>query len=92
PGNVREVQNRVHRAVLFASGKSITAKDLELDRSKGAAASGLSLRQAKEALEREMVKEAWEKNGGNVSRTARALGVSRPTLYDLLDRFDLKRT
>jgi two-component system, NtrC family, response regulator len=90
PGNVRELQNRVKRAVVFAEGPFIGPDELELEiPTAGEAAHGATLKQAKEELEREIVAKALQQNSGNISRTAKALGISRPTLYELMSRYGL---
>jgi len=90
PGNVRELQNRVKRALVLADGPTIGPEELELevpDGNGGTAAS--TLKEAKEALEREILANALRENNGNISKTAKALGISRPTLYDLMARYGL---
>jgi two-component system NtrC family response regulator len=87
PGNVRELQNRIKRALVLAEGAFIRPRDLELD-SPGQGPS-CTLREAREELEREIISKKLQENAGNVSRTARALGVSRPTLYELMTRYGL---
>ncbi|MDR1728808.1 MAG: PEP-CTERM-box response regulator transcription factor [Acidobacteriota bacterium] len=89
PGNIRELQNRVKRAIVLATGHSIKAEDLELDASHAPLSMSSSLKDAREAAEREILAEALRKNSGNISKTAKALGVSRPTLYDLMTRHGL---
>ncbi len=91
PGNVRELQNRVRRAVIMAEGKRISAADLELVAGAGAA-KATTLREARERLERELVTDALRRNGGKVSGAAADLGVSRPTLYELMEKLGLQRT
>lgn len=89
PGNVRELQNRVKRAVLLAEGPKITAADLDL-----ASVAGddrlLDLRTVRERAEREALARALARTGGNVSQAAALLGISRPTLYDLLRQHRLR--
>jgi two-component system NtrC family response regulator len=90
PGNVRELQNRVKRAVIMAEGRRITAADLEL----GGASSiphGTSLKDARESVERDMVNKALRKHNGKIAPAASDLGVSRPTLYELMDKLGIKR-
>ncbi len=90
PGNVRELQNRVQRAVVLATGAVIGVAELELATGKdGSMPRKASLKAAKEELEREMVAKALADNNGNISKTARHLGISRPTLYDLIARYKL---
>jgi two-component system, NtrC family, response regulator len=89
PGNVRELQNRVRRAVIMG-GKKISAEDLELSVGR-AGASGSSLREARENLERDLVRQALRKHGGKMSAAAADLGISRPTLYELMDKLGLQK-
>ena len=91
PGNVRELENRVKRSVIMAEGKRITPADLELD-SPYEKYHGKGLREAREALERDIIERVLGRNKGNVTRTAAELGVSRPTLYELIERYGLKPT
>ena len=90
PGNVRELQNRIKRAVIMADGKRVTASDLEL--SDGAELiRGATLKEARENVERELVEQALKKHSGRISSAAAELGVSRPTLYELMDKLGIKR-
>jgi two-component system NtrC family response regulator len=90
PGNVRELQNRVKRALVLAEGPSIGPGELELEFPNGSTDPGSStLKEAREALEREILENALNENNGNISKTAKALGISRPTLYDLISRYGL---
>src|SRR5215831_9429436 len=90
PGNVRELQNRIKRAMVLAEGQFIVPGDLELELSSpGTHSSGYTLREAREELEREIVSKKLQENGGNVSKTAKDLGISRPTLYELMSRYGL---
>ncbi len=90
PGNVRELQNRVKRALVLADGPSIGPAELELEMPNGSSGSAAStLKEAKEALERDILVNALRDNNGNISKTAKALGISRPTLYDLMARYGL---
>jgi len=89
PGNVRELENRVKRAVIMAEGRRITAADLELAPPESVA--GVTLKEARESLEREMVLSALRRSGGKISSAAVDLGVSRPTLYELMDKLGIKR-
>ena len=92
PGNVRELQNRVKRGVIMASGSRVSAKDLELDQDNGlAASSATTLRQAREHVEREMVKQALKKNSGKITSAAADLGISRPTLYELMEKLGISK-
>ena len=91
PGNVRELENRVKRAVIMAEGKMVTAEDLDLD-DDGAddAAMALNLKHAREQADRRMIRQALARSEGNISSAAKLLGISRPTLYDLLKQYDLQ--
>ena len=90
PGNIREMQNCVKRAIVLASGNSIKAEDLGLDAIDNQARNTSSLKGARNATEREMLAGALRRNNGNISKTARSLGISRPTLYDLMARHGLQ--
>jgi two-component system NtrC family response regulator len=90
PGNVRELQNRVRRAVIMAEGRKITAPDLELGGTMGIP-HGTSLKEAREAVERDMIQKALRKHSGKIAPAATELGVSRPTLYELMEKLDIKR-
>jgi len=87
PGNVRELENRMKRAVIMAEGKLVTAADLDL--AGGAEEVPLNLRAARESADRKAIRHALARAEGNISNTAKLLGVSRPTLYDLLKSYDL---
>lgn len=87
-GNVRELQNRVRRAVIMADGKRITAADLELTGAMAALPSQ-SLKEARENVEREMVQEALRRHKGKITSAALDLGISRPTLYELMDKLGI---
>ncbi len=90
PGNVRELQNRIKRAVIMAESKRLTPEDMELA-APAAPSFGSSLKSARENLEREMIKEALRKSGGSITNAAAELGVSRPTLYELLEKLGLQK-
>jgi two-component system NtrC family response regulator len=92
PGNVREMENRIRRAVIMAEGKQISVDDLDL--SAVAVASGLqgqSLKEAREHLERDMIQRSLTRNKGKITAVADDLGVSRPTLYELMEKLAIKR-
>jgi two-component system NtrC family response regulator len=92
PGNVRELQNRVKRGVIMASGSRVSAKDLELDQGKEVtASSATTLKQAREHVEREMVAQALKKNSGKITSAAADLGISRPTLYELMEKLGITK-
>jgi two-component system NtrC family response regulator len=90
PGNVRELENRVRRAVIMAEGKRLSAADLELaDIMSGPQVS--SLKEARENLEREMIQAALRKHSGKITSVATELGISRPTLYEMMDKLGIVR-
>jgi len=91
PGNVRELENRVKRAVVMAEGRYVTPENLELQEPLSSTDSS-TLKASRENREKELVRLAMEKADGNVSRAAADLGISRPTLYQLLTRYGLKKT
>lgn len=81
PGNVRELQNRIRRAVVVAEGTHVECADLDL----ATQVSGRqTLKQAREAAEAAVIKEALARRNYNITRAAQDLDVSRPTLHDLL--------
>ncbi|HTA29164.1 MAG TPA: PEP-CTERM-box response regulator transcription factor [Candidatus Cybelea sp.] len=89
PGNVRQLENNIRRAVIMAEGKRLTVKDLELSAVAGGAAT--SLKDARENLEREMIQNALRKHSGKIAPAAAELGVSRPTLYDLMEKHGMPK-
>jgi len=90
PGNVRELKNRIKRAVIMADGKQITAADLELKKSNELAdVNTFNLREIREAAERKVITKALSHTNGKVSPAAELLGVSRPTLYDLMQKLNI---
>ena len=91
PGNVRELENRIKRAVVMAEGKYVTPSNLELKDSSSAEEEASTLRASRDSREKDLVRLAMEKVEGNVSRAAAELGISRPTLYQLLARYGLKK-
>ena len=91
PGNVRELENRTKRAVVMAEGKYITPENLELRDSSSSKGDGFTLKSSRENREKDLVRLAMEKSEGNVARAAADLGISRPTLYQLLARYGLKK-
>ena len=93
PGNIRELENCIKRAVIMAEGNQITALDLGL---KGSDADGvdnsLDLRTIRDNAERNAIIAALGRANANVAKAAELLGVSRPTLYDLMHRLNVKQT
>ena len=90
PGNVRELQNRIKRALVLTEGPFIVPRDLELEAAASSSGASSTLREAREELEREIVSRKLRENAGNISKTAKALGISRPTLYELMSRYGLE--
>jgi two-component system NtrC family response regulator len=97
PGNVRQLLNSTKRAAIMAEGSRVGAEDLGLavNPAGGVAAEvdepSLDLRQAREAAERQVVLAALARTAGNMAKTAEVLGVSRPTLYDLMNRLAIRQ-
>ena len=90
PGNVRELENRVKRAVIMTESKLISAADLDLAASDSSEAQVLNLKSARETADRRVIRHALARSEGNISSTAKLLGISRPTLYDLLKQYDMQ--
>jgi len=86
-GNVRELENKVKRAVILAEGKQIGAEDLGFDEEHEHPL--MNLRQARERVERQVIQRALAKYDNNMSRAAEALGVSRPSLYSLVKKLGM---
>jgi two-component system, NtrC family, response regulator len=89
PGNVRELENRVKRAVIMSEGKLVGAQDLDLAAGDEEEAQVLNLKSAREAIDRKVIRHALARSEGNISSSAKLLGISRPTLYDLLKQYDM---
>jgi two-component system, NtrC family, response regulator len=93
PGNVRELENRIKRAVIMADGRLVSAADLDLPTAhNGEAASSnvINLKAVRETADRTAIRHAIARTDGNISNAAKLLGVSRPTLYDLLKQYGLQ--
>lgn len=90
PGNVRELENKVKRAVVMAEGRYVTPENLELTDASVRVEGSTTLRASRDSRERDLVRLAMEKAEGNVTRAAAELGISRPTLYQLLGRYGLR--
>jgi two-component system NtrC family response regulator len=92
PGNVRELENRIKRAIVMTEGPRLTTEDLELASASGQIAGvSLTLKEAREALERGMVREALTRSKGNITQAAGALGISRPTFYELMEKLGIEK-
>jgi two-component system NtrC family response regulator len=90
PGNVRELENRVKRAVIMADGRTIAASDLDLSAKSEAEPVPINLRAAREVADRKAIRQAMSRTDNNISGAAKLLGISRPTLYDLLKQYRLQ--
>jgi two-component system NtrC family response regulator len=89
PGNVRELENKIKGAVIMADGKLVTAQDLGLTATDDAQGDSLNLREVRSRAESKAIRNALTKSYGNISKAAELLGVTRPTLYDLLNKYGL---
>ncbi|MHB8543826.1 MAG: sigma-54-dependent transcriptional regulator [Leptospirales bacterium] len=92
PGNIRELENRIQRAVIVANGKWITPSDIDIEFQLGnapAPSSFLNLQDAREDAEKKMLLEAFEQARGNISQVARIIGTSRPTVHALIKKHGL---
>ena len=89
-GNVRELENRVKRAVIMCDGKLVGADDLDLGEGLDEDEEALNLKSAREQVDRRVIRHALARSEGNISQSAKLLGISRPTLYDLLKQYDLQ--
>ena len=89
PGNVRELENKIKGAVIMAEGKQVSAADLGLDEVESGDIGSLNLREVRQRAESKAIRTVLMKNFGNISRAAEQLGVTRPTLYDLLNKYGL---
>ena len=90
PGNVRELENCIKRAVIMADGSRITLEDIGLDAEESGEVEFIDLRKARDEAERQAIVTALGRANGNLLRTSEILGISRPTLYDLMHRLGLK--
>jgi two-component system NtrC family response regulator len=93
PGNVRELESRTKRAIIMAEGRYITRQDLQLAPASGdenATAQPINLKQVREAAEQKAIIQALKTTQNNITEAANALGITRPTLYNLLEKYGLK--
>ena len=91
PGNVRELENRIKRAVIMAEGKLVSALDLDLKSDESAQAGDvINLKAVRDAADYKAIRRAIARTEGNISSAAKLLGISRPTLYDLIKQHGLQ--
>ncbi len=90
PGNVRELENRIKRAAIMADAKTIGAADLDLPVKTDDEPAAINLRAAREVADRKAIRQAMSRTDNNISGAAKLLGISRPTLYDLLKQYRLQ--
>ena len=90
PGNVREMINKVKRAIIMADGKRVSAGDLQLSTGEGESVNQLNLRQVREQAEKQAILQALHCTSFNMSQASRLLGVTRPTLYNLTDKYRIE--
>jgi two-component system NtrC family response regulator len=89
PGNIRELENKIKRAVILSDDTNITLKDLELEKNTDNPIQ-VNLKEVRESAEIIAIKNALIHSNNNVSNTAKLLGVTRPTLYSLIEKYGLK--
>lgn len=90
PGNVRELENRVKRAVIMCDDQRVTPENLSLNAN--STEGTVSLREARDNLEREMLSKALRKHRGKISPAAAELGISRPTFYEMMEKLGIQKT
>lgn len=91
PGNIRELQNKVKSSVIMATGVQVTAIDLGFfDHEDSNLELNLNLRQVREKAESIAIQKAYALSDGNMSKCAELLGITRPTLYTLIDKYSLQ--
>ena len=90
PGNVRELENRMKRAVIMADGKLVTASDLDLEGGDAEDGDQINLKAVRDGADRKAIRRAIARTEGNISNAAKLLGISRPTLYDLIKQHGLR--
>jgi two-component system, NtrC family, response regulator len=91
PGNVRELENSVRRAVILADGKRVTARDLELNAGGIDINGAVTIKDGREAVERQLIQQALRKYSGKIAPAAAELGLSRPTIYELMEKLGIAR-
>jgi two-component system, NtrC family, response regulator len=90
PGNVRELENKMKRAVIMCDTKLITASDLDLGETSGEDADVINLKTVREGADKTAIRRAVARTEGNISNAAKLLGISRPTLYDLIKQHGIQ--
>jgi two-component system NtrC family response regulator len=88
PGNVREMENKIKGAVIMVEGNLITAKDLGL--MVDSEPPTLNLRAVRQKAETQAIRGALSRTAGNISKSAEILGITRPTLYDLIEKYEIR--
>jgi two-component system, NtrC family, response regulator len=90
PGNIRELENRIRRAVTLTDNTRIAPEDLDLP-DPDEHQEGLTLKGARDTVEKRVIEQTLAKTGGNITKAATILGVSRPTLHDLISRHSIRK-
>lgn len=88
PGNVRELENRIKRAVIMGDGRKISLQDIEIEYDEDSNET-LNLKEIREINDKTAIKKALSLSNGNISETARLLGISRPTFYGLVKQYNI---
>ena len=88
-GNIRELQNCIEKAVILSEGTVLMANDIQLEQARAGSPTAGMLKAASDAEEERMVREAVARSNGNISSAAKALGISRPTLYAKMKKYGL---
>jgi two-component system, NtrC family, response regulator len=86
PGNIRELENKIKRAVIMCEGKQITSDDLAIGSTEGIS---MNLRQVRHEAEKTAINQALSICDNNYSSAAKLLGITRPTLYDLVKKYEI---
>jgi two-component system, NtrC family, response regulator len=89
-GNIRELENHIKRAVIMAEGRKITPADLEINALQTGNCN-LTLKEAKEKIEKTLIVQTLARNNDNITKTSEKLGISRPTLYELMDKLGIAK-
>lgn len=94
PGNVREMENKLQRAIIMSDGEFIEPQTLGLaeavpESKESSRYDNLTLKEARKCLEIDLIESSFDRNKGNIKNTAKELGISRPTLYDLISKYGL---